>query len=64
MSRKHVNKGTSPRKGDLPTKDCVVCNRPFTWRAKWARDWDRITTCSDRCRGERRRKGSTAEPSA
>jgi hypothetical protein len=64
MSRKHVNKGTSPRKGDLPTKDCVVCNRPFAWRAKWARDWDQITTCSDRCRGERRRKGSTGEPAS
>ena len=53
MSRKHVNKGLSPRKGDLPEKTCVVCQRPFAWRAKWARDWDAITVCSDRCRSAR-----------
>lgn len=25
------------KKGDLPEKMCVVCGRPFTWRAKWAK---------------------------
>jgi hypothetical protein len=25
------------KKGDLPEKVCVVCGRPFTWRAKWAK---------------------------
>ncbi|WP_081192809.1 MULTISPECIES: DUF2256 domain-containing protein [Halomonadaceae] len=25
------------RKQDLPEKDCVQCQRPFTWRKKWAR---------------------------
>jgi len=25
------------KKGDLPEKTCVVCGRPFTWRAKWAK---------------------------
>jgi len=25
------------KKGDLPEKICVVCGRPFTWRAKWAK---------------------------
>ena len=25
------------KKGDLPEKLCVVCGRPFTWRAKWAK---------------------------
>ncbi|MEQ7155084.1 DUF2256 domain-containing protein [Brevundimonas aurifodinae] len=64
MSRKHVNKGLAPKKGDLPQKVCVVCDRPFAWRARWARDWDAITTCSDRCKGLRRRQASTAEPSA
>ncbi len=23
------------KKENLPTKVCVVCNRPFTWRKKW-----------------------------
>lgn len=38
------------RKGDLPTKLCAACQRPFAWRKKWARDWDAVRYCSDRCR--------------
>ena len=41
-------------KVNLPSKTCVVCNRPFTWRKKWERCWDEVTTCSKRCNGERR----------
>lgn len=41
------------RKGDLPTKICATCGRPFTWRKKWARDWDAVRYCSDRCRDKR-----------
>ncbi|RZJ03808.1 MAG: DUF2256 domain-containing protein [Brevundimonas sp.] len=50
MPRKHVNDaGTAKR--DLPQKTCVVCGRPFSWRKKWARHWDQVKACSDRCRG-------------
>jgi hypothetical protein len=28
------------KKENLPTKVCVVCDRPFTWRKKWERCWD------------------------
>jgi hypothetical protein len=38
------------KKSELPTKTCVVCGLPFAWRKKWARDWDHVTHCSDRCR--------------
>ena len=38
------------RKGDLPGKICLACNRPFAWRKKWARDWDQVRYCSERCR--------------
>ena len=31
-------------------KPCAVCGRRITWRAKWARDWDRVRYCSDGCR--------------
>ncbi len=41
------------RKGDLPTKICATCGRPFTWRKKWAKTWDEVRYCSDRCRSER-----------
>ncbi len=37
-------------KSNLPTKMCPVCARPFTWRKKWARDWDNVIYCSDKCR--------------
>jgi len=38
------------RKADLPTKPCIVCGRPFAWRKKWARDWENVKYCSERCR--------------
>ncbi|MFN2381264.1 MAG: DUF2256 domain-containing protein [Guyparkeria sp.] len=37
-----------------PSKTCPVCGRPFTWRRKWARDWDRVVYCSERCRRARK----------
>jgi hypothetical protein len=43
------------RKADLPEKICGACGRPFTWRKKWAKVWDEVKTCSDRCKGELRR---------
>ncbi|MGS2744168.1 DUF2256 domain-containing protein [Halomonas sp. LS-001] len=38
------------RKADLPHKTCLLCQRPFAWRKKWARDWDNVRYCSERCR--------------
>ncbi|MEM7577438.1 MAG: DUF2256 domain-containing protein [Planctomycetota bacterium] len=43
-----------PRRGNakqqtLPSKTCVVCGRAFTWRKKWARDWDNVKYCSKAC---------------
>ncbi|WP_083846476.1 DUF2256 domain-containing protein [Bradyrhizobium sp. ORS 285] len=46
------------RKSDLPTKMCAACGRPFAWRRKWARDWDEVKYCSDRCRSDRSRTSS------
>ncbi|WP_410482517.1 DUF2256 domain-containing protein [Ralstonia flatus] len=31
------------------------CGLPFTWRKKWARDWDAVKYCSERCRREGKR---------
>jgi len=41
------------KKGELPEKVCAACRRPFSWRRKWARDWDEVRYCSERCRRER-----------
>ena len=51
------------KKENLPTKDCVTCNRPFTWRKKWERCWDEVTTCSKSCNSVRRgrRVGGAAD---
>lgn len=38
------------KKADLPSKACASCGLPFAWRKKWARDWDSVKYCSDRCR--------------
>ena len=38
------------KKSNLPQKICLVCQRPFTWRRKWALDWDQVRYCSERCR--------------
>ena len=42
MSRKHVNLGRAPAKSDLPAKPCAACGLPFSWRKKWARDWEQV----------------------
>lgn len=53
------------RKADLPEKVCAQCGRPFAWRKKWARGWDAVRHCSDRCRAAARREpGPEARPAA
>ncbi|MFT2090074.1 DUF2256 domain-containing protein [Paraglaciecola sp. 2405UD69-4] len=42
------------KKSELPTKICVVCERPFTWRKKWQRDWQQVKYCSKRCASNKR----------
>lgn len=41
------------QKADLPTKTCLACGRPFTWRKKWERDWEAVKFCSERCKREK-----------
>ena len=45
--------GKMRSKADLPSKTCARCGRPFSWRKEWARDWDQVKYCSQRCQGER-----------
>ncbi len=47
------------KKENLPTKICPVCERPFTWRKKWAKVWNEVKYCSERCR-RRRNQEQTA----
>lgn len=37
-------------KAALPSKPCAACGRPMAWRKAWAKNWDAVKYCSDRCR--------------
>ncbi|MBD8807341.1 MULTISPECIES: DUF2256 domain-containing protein [Pseudomonas syringae group] len=47
------------KKSELPVKTCVVCGLPFSWRKKWARCWDEVRYCSERCRRHKAKPAST-----
>lgn len=38
------------KKTNLPSKICLVCQKPFVWRKKWEKDWESIKYCSEKCR--------------
>lgn len=40
------------KKQHLPEKVCLTCNRPFTWRKKWEKEWENVKFCSERCKKE------------
>ena len=56
-----MSKATSPsfkgNKQALPSKTCIACRRPMTWRKRWARTWDEVKFCSDVCRKGRAAAG-------
>ncbi|MDF1821953.1 MAG: DUF2256 domain-containing protein [Alcanivoracaceae bacterium] len=37
-------------KQTLPTKQCLRCGRPFSWRKRWRNNWEQVLYCSKRCR--------------
>ncbi|NBQ84116.1 MAG: DUF2256 domain-containing protein [Alphaproteobacteria bacterium] len=43
------------KKADLPSKICRSCGLPFAWRKKWARDWEAVAYCSERCKSQAKR---------
>jgi hypothetical protein len=43
------------KKSDLAFKTCAHCGKPFAWRKKWAKVWDDVKYCSDRCRAQGKR---------
>jgi hypothetical protein len=53
--------GVSKHKGNksaLPSKTCVQCGLPMTWRKAWAKNWAEVKYCSDRCRNTAKTKAS------
>ncbi|MBC7527202.1 MAG: DUF2256 domain-containing protein [Chthonomonadaceae bacterium] len=47
----------------LPTKICMTCGKPFTWRKKWEKNWDEVKFCSDKCRSQKPTEKSQKETS-
>ena len=43
-------------KSNLPTKICAHCGREMEWRKSWAKNWEEVKYCSDRCRKEKKSK--------
>ncbi|MBN7820320.1 DUF2256 domain-containing protein [Bowmanella yangjiangensis] len=43
-------KGKTVSKANLPSKVCMQCQRPFSWRKKWQKNWDEVRFCSKRCK--------------
>ena len=44
-----------PNKSNLPSKICITCEKPFSWRKKWQKVWDEVKYCSEKCRRNRKK---------
>ena len=54
MKKAKAGTGKMKQKSALPQKNCVVCQRPFSWRKKWEKVWEEVRYCSDACRNKSR----------
>ncbi len=45
--------GFKGNKQHLPQKPCAVCGLAMTWRKSWAKNWDSVLYCSERCRADK-----------
>jgi hypothetical protein len=52
--------GGGRKPSERPSKICVACGLPFSWRKKWERDWEGVKYCSDRCRTAGKAAGANA----
>ncbi|MCH7345768.1 DUF2256 domain-containing protein [Pelomonas sp. CA6] len=43
-------RGHRGNKQSLPSKTCVRCQRPMSWRRRWAHCWEQVRYCSEACR--------------
>jgi hypothetical protein len=57
-----VETGFKGNKRALSSKPCVQCGRAMPWRRAWAKNWNEVKFCSDRCRGDARRGAGGKAP--
>jgi hypothetical protein len=51
QSAEEVNEPMKAKiKNGFAPKVCQRCNLEFEWRKKWARDWENVKYCSEKCK--------------
>ena len=50
MASSSGERGFRGNKAHLPSKPCLACGRPMSWRRAWAKNWNEVKYCSDACR--------------
>lgn len=53
------NTGFKGNKAALPSKPCLACGRPMSWRKAWAKNWAEVRYCSEACRRRKPAQPST-----
>ena len=43
-------------KKNTSEKICPICEKPFSWRKKWEKNWNEVRYCSERCRRNKVKK--------
>ncbi|WP_312261537.1 DUF2256 domain-containing protein [Candidatus Igneacidithiobacillus taiwanensis] len=56
MYSTNLDQGWRMKKAQLPQKICPVCQRPFSWRKRWRKDWAEVKYCSAACRAKKLHK--------
>jgi hypothetical protein len=46
--------------GEFAAKTCAACGRTMEWRKSWAKNWEQVKYCSDRCRAQKVKPVDTA----
>jgi hypothetical protein len=61
-----ASRGTGFRgnKAGLPSKPCVTCGLPMSWRRRWAKNWADVKYCSEACRLGKAARRVAAGPDA
>jgi len=47
-------------KSTLPSKICLTCGRPFSYRKKWRNCWDEVKYCGEKCQRNKPKASASA----
>ncbi len=52
------------KKINLPFKLCETCNKEYTWRKKWKKNWEEVKYCSEKCKRNKKQKANAYSSSS